>query len=77
MVQTWMGRRIIDRTNLTGHYDMDFEFDFSSVRGLEAAGATSASIFTAFHDHLALKLEPWREPMDVLVIDAVEMPMPN
>ena len=74
MVQTWMDRRIIDRTDLTGRYDMDFEFDFSSVKGVEVAGATAASIFTAFQDHLGLKLESRREPMDVLVIDSVEMP---
>jgi uncharacterized protein (TIGR03435 family) len=77
MVQTWMDRPIIDRTELTGLYDMDLEFDFSSVKGIESAGATTASIFTAFQDHLGLKLEPRRQSMDVLVIDSLERPTPD
>ena len=60
-----------------GHYDMDFVFDFASVRGIEAASATTASIFPALQVHLGFKLEPSREPMDVLVIDSVERPTPD
>jgi uncharacterized protein (TIGR03435 family) len=77
MVQTWMNRRVIDRTGLTGRYDMDFEFDFATVRGIEAAGATTASIFTALQDHLGLKLVAKSESLDVIVIDGVEEPAPD
>jgi uncharacterized protein (TIGR03435 family) len=77
MLQTWMDRRVIDRTGLADRYDMDFEFDFATVKGIEAAGATAASVFTALQDHLGLKLTTRRETLDVLVIDSAEQPTPD
>jgi uncharacterized protein (TIGR03435 family) len=74
MLQPWIDRGVIDRTGLAGFYDMDFVFDFASVRGIEASGATLPSIFTALQDHLGLKLERRHEPMNVLVIDSAEPP---
>lgn len=76
MLQPWIDRGVIDRTGLAGHYDMDFVFDFASVRGIEE-GANLPSIFTALQDHLGLKLERRHEPMNVLVIDSVEPPTPD
>ncbi len=59
-------RPVLDKTGLTGGYDFTLEFS----RG--TADSTSASIFTAVQEQLGLKLDPAREPTDVLVIDHVE-----
>ena len=77
-LQIWMDRRIVDRTGLTGLYDMELEFDFLSLRSVDTGpDPDRITIFTALEEQLGLKLEPRRETTDVLVIDSVEMPSPN
>jgi uncharacterized protein (TIGR03435 family) len=63
-------RVVIDRTQLQGTYDVDF--DWSSE-----PGSDKPSIFTAVQEQLGLKLEPSRGPVDVLVIDHIERPTPD
>jgi uncharacterized protein (TIGR03435 family) len=76
-IQQTVGRPVIDRTGLTGRYDVDLEF--SGGAPLTAADQPNApvSVFTALQEQLELKLEPRREKMDVLIIDQVERPTPN
>jgi uncharacterized protein (TIGR03435 family) len=79
-LQTWMDKRIVDRTGLTGLFEMELEFDFGTIRSVGAADGTAPaglSIFTAVQEQLGLKLEARRETMDVLVIESVEMPSAN
>ena len=77
-MQVWMDRRIVDRTGLQGTYEMELEFDYLSLRSVDAAGdPASPNIFTALQEQLGLKLVPLREPQDVLVVESVEMPTPN
>jgi uncharacterized protein (TIGR03435 family) len=73
-----VGRRVVDRTGLTGGFDFDLKF---SRRPLTVPTANDAAadpsddaplIFTAIQEQLGLKLEPRQEPIDVLVIDHVE-----
>jgi uncharacterized protein (TIGR03435 family) len=76
MLQRWTNRAVIDRTGLTGAYDYDLEFDFSTRNAPDAAGA-GVSLFTAVQEQLGLRLDARREMMDVLVIDTVERPAPD
>ena len=80
-----LGRPIIDRTGLSGLYDLSLQWDDAPIReggapGLDAAvapGTDHGSIFTAIQDQLGLRLESQRAPVEVLVIDRIERPSPN
>ena len=67
-------RVVRDRTNLHGRFDIDLEFAPMST----TAGAESGpSLFTAIKEQLGLRLDSQRGPVDVHVIDAIEMPTGN
>ena len=78
-IQVFMDKRVVDRTGLKGMYELDLEFDYSAVRSVAEARPefSGLNIFTAVQEQLGLKLEPRKETVDVLVIDAVEMPSQN
>jgi uncharacterized protein (TIGR03435 family) len=79
------GRTVIDRTGLAGSFDIEMNFDPSSTAqappgappGPTPTDDSKPSIFTALREQLGLKLEPTRGPVDVLVVDQAERPMPN
>jgi uncharacterized protein (TIGR03435 family) len=79
------GRKVIDKTGLTGRYDFVLTWgeDEGGVPapagGPVAAGdpAAGESIFTALEEQLGLKLEPVKAPVDVVVIDHLEKPSEN
>jgi uncharacterized protein (TIGR03435 family) len=80
-----VGRPVVDRTALTGSFDIELTFDPASA-AQAAPGAppgpvptdeTKPSIFTALQEQLGLKLESTRGPIDVLVVDQAERPTPN
>ena len=75
MLNTEVGRPVVDKTGLTGKYDFMLEFVPAAKAAADETGG--ASIFTAIQEQLGLKLEPAKEPMDVLVIDAIEQPAGN
>ena len=70
-------RLVVDRTGLTGLWDLELTF---APEGAPTAGATPdtrPSVFTALQEQLGLKLEPATGPVEVLVIDRVERPSPD
>jgi uncharacterized protein (TIGR03435 family) len=67
---TAVDRIVQDRSGLDGRYD--FELSWSN----RDAGNVP-SIFTAVREQLGLRLEPSRGPVDVLVIDRAERPIPD
>jgi uncharacterized protein (TIGR03435 family) len=77
------GRDVIDKTGITGRYNLDLTWSADDRAAPSAAGAstspadTGPSIFTALQEQLGLKLEPGKGPVQVLVIDHVEMPSEN
>jgi len=76
-----LGRLIVDRTGLTGGYDMDMEWTPMTREAgnpdLQASPSDGLSIFTALREQLGLKLESSRGPVPMLVIDHVEKPTPD
>ena len=78
-------RVVIDRTGLSGNFDLDLEWtpDQQLAQGpfggpdLPPVDPNGPSIFTAVQEQLGLKLESGRGPVDVLVIDSVEQPTPD
>lgn len=74
-----LGRPVVDKTGLTGRFDIDFKAAPPQA-GPGVAGSPLAelpSVFTALEDQLALKLIQGRAAVDVLVIDRLEMPEEN
>jgi uncharacterized protein (TIGR03435 family) len=81
-----LDRKVVDKTGLTGRYDLKLDWtpeDRAAPIGSGPNGTTgvpdssSPSIFTAVQEQLGLKLEPQTGPVEILVIDSVEMPSAN
>jgi uncharacterized protein (TIGR03435 family) len=78
VLQSTVGRPIIDRTGLKGRYDIELQYSIAATPSTAADQADApSSAFTAIQEQLGLKLEPQKERLDVLVIDQVELPTPN
>jgi uncharacterized protein (TIGR03435 family) len=76
-----VGRPVFDKTGIAGRYDLKLKWtpdDITEPTLLNGAAVDSGpSIFTALEEQLGLKLEPGKGPVQVLVIDHVEMPSAN
>jgi uncharacterized protein (TIGR03435 family) len=80
-----VGRPIDDKTGLTGIYDFALQIGEeghdSPASGPDANASpdtsTGPSIFTALQEQLGLKLESEKGPVQVLVVDHMEMPAAN
>lgn len=77
-----LGHNVVDKTGLTGKYDLAMEWPPEDRPGPMSdggnAGDSSApSIFTVIQEQLGLKLESHKAPVEVLVIDHVEAPSAN
>ena len=69
------GRPVLDKTGLSGGFDVDLKWTPSLAS--DAAPPDAVSIFTAVQEQLGLKLESGTAPLDVLVIDRIERPSEN
>ena len=75
-------RRVIDRTDLKGNYDIELSYLDESLADRSSPLPTSQSakgpsLFTALQEQLGMKLESVRGPVEVLVIDSVSEPTTN
>lgn len=68
-------RPVIDKTGLTGNYDVAMNWASDRVPSSEENGG--ASIYTALQEQLGLKLKAAKGPVETLVVDHVEMPSEN
>jgi uncharacterized protein (TIGR03435 family) len=85
MLANTLGRTVIDKTGLTGNYDVKLSWTPEPGQGGLLGGAppppapvdpdaTAPSIFTAIQEQLGLKIDSGKGPVDVYVIDRVEKP---
>lgn len=75
-----LGRVVLDRTGIAGRYDITLRWtpDADSNPPTDSSPIDAGpSLFTAIQEQLGLKLEPSKGPVQVLVIDNVEMPSDN
>jgi uncharacterized protein (TIGR03435 family) len=77
MLAQALGRPVLDKTGLTGRFDINFQAAPPNGGREGSAPAALPPVFTAVDDQLGLKLVPGRAPVEVLVIDRLEMPTDN
>jgi uncharacterized protein (TIGR03435 family) len=84
MLQRDAGRRVVNKTGLTGNFDWDLTWTPDAFRQapfdrerFPTIDPDGPSIFTALQEQLGLKLEPENGQGDVLVIDHAEKPTEN
>jgi bla regulator protein blaR1 len=69
-----VGRPVIDRTELTGRYEIRLRYLPDSALG----SGVGPSIFTALQEELGLRLQPENAPIEIFVIDnAAKVPTEN
>ena len=76
-IASWTDLNILEQTGLRGDYEMEIEFDYRATLSTANTDNTRPSVFNAVQEQLGLKLERRREPVDVLVIDSIELPSEN
>jgi uncharacterized protein (TIGR03435 family) len=70
------GRPVVDKTGLTGLYDMHLDMGQASVAA-DGSAPAGPSVFSTLQEQLGLKLEPQKDEVEYLVIDHIEPPSPN
>jgi uncharacterized protein (TIGR03435 family) len=83
-LSNFAGRMTVDKTGLTGAFDLELEYtpdrlppDGSVGPGIPRPPVDGPSLFTAVQEQLGLKLDSQRGPVEVLVIDSAQHPMPD
>jgi uncharacterized protein (TIGR03435 family) len=69
------GRPVIDRTGLTGGYNVLLKW--TATLGTDAPPGDAVSLFTAVQEQLGLRLDNGTAPLDVVVVDRIEQPSEN
>jgi uncharacterized protein (TIGR03435 family) len=80
-----VGHVVVDKTGIEGRYNLALRWTpdrgtspgFSVPERTSSAPDSPPSIFTALQEQLGLKLESQKGPVQVLVIDHIEMPSEN
>lgn len=85
MLARMLGRTVVDKTGLTGKYDIDLQWTPDETQlammppeaRAAASDASGPSIFTALQEQLGLKLESQKGPVEVFVVERAEKPSEN
>jgi uncharacterized protein (TIGR03435 family) len=91
VLATQLHQTVIDKTGLTGNYDLELTWapdpgsgpmfkgggDSAPQRADPAPDSTGPSIFTAIQEQLGLKLQSTKGPVETIVVDHIEMPSEN
>ena len=68
------GRVVVDKTGLTGPFDLDLKWTPDQAIGAGGAQTDGTSLFAAMQEQLGLRLEAQRAPVEVLVVNSAERP---
>ena len=77
LVSLVVGRPVVDKTGITGLYDIELRFAPGAAIGSDLANPDAPSVFTALEEQLGLKLDAERETVEVLVITSIDRPSEN
>jgi len=69
------GRPVLDRTGLTGGYNVLLKW--TATLGTDAPPGDAVSLFTAVQEQLGLRLDNGTAPLDVVVVYRIEQPSEN
>jgi uncharacterized protein (TIGR03435 family) len=72
-----IGRPVVNRTGLTGEFDIDLRYTPDSSAVADPQASSPPAVATALQEQLGLRLEASRAAVEVLVIDRVAMPTEN
>jgi len=76
-----VGLPVIDKTGYAGYFDFQLEFsrELTAVQAKVATPTDTSepSVLTALQEHLGMKLEATKGPVEVLVIDRAERASAN
>ncbi|MGC2161334.1 MAG: TIGR03435 family protein [Silvibacterium sp.] len=76
-----VGYQVANQTGLTGKYDVELTWSpdtsMNPVDHDQDEAPGGPSIFTAIQNELGLKLQLSKGPVDILVVDHIDMPSPN
>jgi uncharacterized protein (TIGR03435 family) len=72
-----LGRNVVDKTGLTGTFDMQLTWTIEPLNADPAADLAAPSIRGALQEQLGLRLEAAKGLVDVLVVDHIEKPSAN
>ena len=72
-------RPVVDRTGLTGFFDVQIDLPPLQPAAATDAGAADSgpSVFTVLQERLGLRVEDGKGPVEVLVVDRIERPTEN
>ena len=77
----YVGRVVIDRTGLTGPFEIRLQWssvlEAGPARGDSKTVEDGVSLFTALREQLGLKLDPGSERVPVLAVDEIHEPSEN
>jgi uncharacterized protein (TIGR03435 family) len=75
------GRPVIDRTGITGVFDIFLEYPAESLSASAPDGSTArdpgSPLITALREQLGLRLDPGKGPREFLVLDRIARPSGN
>jgi uncharacterized protein (TIGR03435 family) len=75
-----VGRVVVDKTEIEGRFDVTLRWTLDEgparLNGVPISDPPPA-LFTAIQEQLGLKLEPQKGPVQVVIVDHVEMPTGN
>ena len=77
MIGGQLRRPVIDKTNLTGLFDFELNFELNWFNPNAPTDEVGPSVFTALQEQVGLKLESSKAPVEVLVIESVQKPSEN